>query len=679
MKSGSFIKQHAAETAFMSLRVWPGQWFQEDRFAGLLSMLGRHRGVADEIAFQNACTLSPVPLTAIHDSANVLRDRIMRSKAAGYRAGINVVATLGHNDEYAPDALHGDFTRMTDVDGSRSAAIFCSNDVAFREYVAELYRTMAEADPDFIWIDDDMRFNSHGTVRFGCFCDTCIRLFNEANGLSHTRESLVTAFDAPPFDGMLNLRRAWLTHNANSIVSILAFIERNVHQVNPEIQLGQMTTQNDYDGNELDRWVAALSGASRTAVKWRPGSGFWSDEIMRNLLSKSHHIGMSNSLLPETVSDIQSEIESWPYQPLGKSAHTMAVEVAAYIAAGSTGAAYNILGFFDESPEEYEPLLQHLAARRPFFDLLVKIQGRCKPIGVSPAWNRKVMASNHPQGKWLGTRESPFCEYTRAIYDFPMEFLQIGLPSAYSPAAAEVTLLAGDTPLAFDRPELEDMLSRSVYMDGRALARIHEMGLGELTGFKVAGWVDRDCAEILTDDLLNGIGAGRSRESAPRIWPCAILEQLDDSARILARKIKRNGADCSFPCMGIYENASGGRVAVAGYAPWTTLYTSAKALQLKSLFRWLSRDTLSGYVDSFHKISLWLRRDENGRIAAVVLNASQDAAEELVISIRTKNTRGTVTNMNCKETTISASEQDGLYMKFQLPAIAPWHLALLTV
>ena len=119
--------------------------------------------------------------------------------------------------------------------------------------------------------------------------------------------------------------------------------------------------------------------------------------------------------------------------------------------------------------------------------------------------------------------------------------------------------------------------------------------------------------------------------------------------------------------------------AVAGYAPWTTLYTSAKALQLKRLFRWLSRDTLSGYMDSFHKISLWLRRDDNGRIAAVVLNASQDAAEELVVSIRTKNTRGTVTNMNCKETSLSASEQDGPYMKFQLPAIAPWHLALLTV
>ena len=155
MESNSFIK---AETAFMSLRVWPGQWLKDDRFAGLLSMLGRHRGVADEIAFQNACTLSPVPFTAIHESANVLRDRIKRSKAAGYRAGINVVATLGHNDEYASDALQGDFTRMTDVDGTRSPAIFCSNDVAFREYVAELYRAMAEADPDFIWIDDVRTF-----------------------------------------------------------------------------------------------------------------------------------------------------------------------------------------------------------------------------------------------------------------------------------------------------------------------------------------------------------------------------------------------------------------------------------------------------------------------------------------------------------------------------------------
>jgi len=71
LESNSFIK---VETAFMSLRVWLGQWFQEDWFAGLLSMLGRHRAVADEIAFQNACTLSPVPPVFTSFSASFYRD-----------------------------------------------------------------------------------------------------------------------------------------------------------------------------------------------------------------------------------------------------------------------------------------------------------------------------------------------------------------------------------------------------------------------------------------------------------------------------------------------------------------------------------------------------------------------------------------------------------------------------
>ena len=70
LESNSFSK---VEPAFMSLRVWPGQWFKEDSFAGLLSMLGRHRAVADEIAFQNACTLPAVQPGFTSSSASFYR------------------------------------------------------------------------------------------------------------------------------------------------------------------------------------------------------------------------------------------------------------------------------------------------------------------------------------------------------------------------------------------------------------------------------------------------------------------------------------------------------------------------------------------------------------------------------------------------------------------------------
>ena len=58
---------------------------------------------------------------------------------------------------------------------------------------------------------------------------------------------------------------------------------------------------------------------------------------------------------------------------------------------------------------------------------------------------------------------------------------------------------------------------------------------------------------------------------------------------------------------GVFENALGGLICVAGYFPWSFLQNYSKSAQLKTVFRWLSRDTLPAYVASYHKINLWVR------------------------------------------------------------------------
>ena len=66
-------------------------------------------------------------------------------------------------------------------------------------------------------------------------------------------------------------------------------------------------------------------------------------------------------------------------------------------------------------------------------------------------------------------------------------------------------------------------------------------------------------------------------------------------------------------CSGVFENSLGGRIAVIGYFPWSLIQSLPKSTQLKTLFRWLTRDQFPAYIASYSSAALWLRRDAQGR------------------------------------------------------------------
>lgn len=195
-----------------------------------------------------------------------------------------------------------------------------------------------------------------------------------------------------------------------------------------------------------------------------------------------------------------------------------------------------------------------------------------------------------------------------------------------------------------------------------------------------------------TDENPNGLAdkahaIGRQIAFLPRsvvniqsFWsnPCACLAPTRSSARILARRVERIGDLADFACMGSFENRLGGRLVVAGYAPWTYLQSLAKATQMKRVCRWLSRDTIPAYVASYHRINLWARDLGRGRIAVVLINASMDPARAPVLAVRTGTRAARICDMQCATRTVPAALADGPYRHFKLPTIPPWNLVLVT-
>jgi hypothetical protein len=658
------------DNAFVSFRVAIPVWMRENRFNELLALFEKYKGVTDEVTFFTSETHSCLTLETIRERAGILAGRMVEVRKLGYRTGINHLTTIGFFKENAAQSLQENYGQRTFIDGRTDVGGRCSNDPKMQNYIRELYQIITAAAPDYIWLDDDI----HAGV---CFCEHCLDRFAKIAGRRYSREELKAAFSEGSVDSKLDLRKKWLEHSRRTFGDLVKLVENTVHAISPKMPLGLMTGDRFHEGYDFDHWAELLAGPAKADVKWRPGEGFWNDEKMPELIEKSHSIGRQVSFLPDTVRNIQSEIENFMYQRLKKANKITALEPAVYIAAGSMGAAFNVLAPHDQPQDEYEPLVAELHKSRPFYDLLVKTFGRSKPQGIYTGWNKDTLAAaNLLQGDWFAgeVRKIAGCQTG--------EIFEIGLPAAYRLENAQATLLVGESVRSFAPDTIEQILSGGVYLDAGALTTLNQMGYGELTGFEVERFHDADCHEQLVAHPLNGPFAGRDRDGRQSFswcgWniPAAALIARDKQSQVLSRLMNYAHQEVASCTSGVFENRRGGRVCVAGYVPWTFLQYLSKSSQMKSIFRWLSKETIPAYIGSFHKINLWTRIPADGRQTIALLNGSLDPAENAELMIKTDRKEITLYDMNCNPRTITATGKDSVYQKFILPEIPPWQMML---
>lgn len=660
----------APDSAFVSFRIGLGQSLSAQRFEELIRYFKQHKRAASEITFFTSTTHPPPPLKVLQERVAVLKERMAFARQHGFRTGINLLNTVGHLNENLDNMLKGDYTHMTDIEGKTYEGSFCPNDERYRqEYIIPIYKATAEAAPDYIWIDDDVRLRGYGNIHFACFCDRCMEIFAKETGKKYTRDELKKAFDEGPVDKKLAVRNAWLDHNRNTMSSLFKLIEQEVHRVNRKIALGFMSSDLYYAGYDFANWSKILAGPDKIPVMWRPGGGAYEDLTPSAFIAKAHSMGRQASALPKEVASIQSEIENFPYPRFKKSATMVAYEAAAYIAAGCTGTAYNVLTFYDEPLDEYGPLADKLQEVRPFLDLLSKHFGRTPLTGVNAYWNKNSeIAVNPEEGNWL-TGKTPLA---------PMDLYENGIPATYQYSNASVNMITKDMIYAMDKNQVMQLLSSGLYMDAEALQQFNKMGYGEYTGFEVTATENKDRIERLTNHPLNAGYNGRLRDNRQSFWmqPAYTFRKADPKAQILSELTdytNKTVGDCT---VGIFENKLGGRICVAGYYPWQSMGNLAKNTQIKAIFRWLSADKLPGYIASFHKTNLWIREQKGEDISLAISNSSFDPAKQLQLKLRTSRKKIRVYDMLCRETVVEASATDGPYQQFTIPNVEPWQICL---
>jgi len=651
-----------------SVRVSCDIWLDPDRFEDLMTLLKKYPCGIGQVSLFTAGIHPPVVLAQMKKRSAVMKERLQKIRKAGLSGGINILATIGHHEENLDHCFSGDYFRMTNDEGAICRGSFCMNDKRYvNDYVIPVYRMLAQANPDYIWIDDDIRYG-HLPIGNGCFCQCCIEKFNQKNHTDYTRDTLRMQLDG----GDLALRQAWLDHNTDSICGLFRTIGETVREIDPAIRLGWMTGERYFEGYNFAAIADALSDGGKYEIFWRPGGGAYTDYRFDDIVEKQEQVGRQNAFLPSYVTISQYEIENFPYQLLKKTPTSTALEAALSMTSGCTGAAFNILpSETGESLDTVEPWLKTIHERLPFYTLLAEKTAGKQPTGIGTGWriNSQIAV---PKGRWSKLYGGCYASFARELFDF-------GLPQSYRPDHSVVTLLTDRSTLAWTDDEIREAFTGGIYLDAGALDCLNAQGYSSYTGFKAGAVHPVDAREYYLPCKINdGIEKGiRNCRQAFNHGDSYGIIPDDASAEVIAKLIDYENADMDSCCIGMYENELGGRICAAGYYPFSWVSDYMKTIQLKRIFVNLSKETLPSYVETYCRIRNHTFVDGE-KITVTLCNPGNEPLSQIKVAIRTNAAHAVVYTQKGDAYTVNAEYTDSdKYRFFTAEQIPPYEMVII--
>ena len=677
----------------VSIRVWFPKYKSESEFQKLTSFLLPYKEDIDEIAFQNEYYHHGyIHLEDFKRICEIIKDRTQRLKSSGFKnVGITMLNTIGHQDEAWDWLPKPPFQPMVDPYGKISKSCLCPNTKEFKEYIKEKYQLSARAKPDFIWVDDDARMQHFPNLEFVCFCPHCISIFNQKYGTNFTRESLAKKLNSK--EGK-EYREKWVSQNVETVKNLFSLIEKAVHTVDGSIELGFMHTASsmgttwwwtNYSGFAFDQWLSALK-----ATRGRPGGGYYEDSVPSRFIRKVLECARQKAAYPKLVKDIQYELESFPHQGrLTKSVHMLVIEGTTSIVNGHNGITFSILRQEEGSLEEYNDYMRAIREFKPLWKAIDDFAGAYRNAGFYPAVSPLFWAKREVEnGDWF--------ELPTGHNDSSMFYVlnEIGIPFTMDENNACGVILSGNMPQGFTKEELKKMLTKGVFLDGKALECMWDVGLGEYCGVSIKKLYTNGVFEQFTSDVLNDKYSKERRNSRggrelyglvnipafpPIIFEGYSLEPLNERVRVLSELISATEENLG-PTFTVFENSLGGRVAVHGYSPWINIRSASKRAQIIRACDWVSKERMPVKIDKCIKVIPFIKEsDDKEQFLLMLLNASLDETGEFSAEIRIKSDKLYELQRNGKKVAIPSKMIEVLEGKtvVKITNIEPWNFMII--
>lgn len=388
-------------------------------------------------------------------------------REAGVSASMQVSRTVGHHPDSLKtnggDGVEEAFDVITSWDGVESPGVFCWNNEAFRSYVYDTLNTCASYHPEIVWVDDDIRLRLIGKSKALCFCDNCIRIFNEKYGYNYTRPELKARFLADT-----DFRAQYVAVQTETLADFAGLISKAIHDASPETVMALQNGGNTMLAiNAQKACLDEMYRVSEKAPGFRAGGGFYNDHKPDGMFMKAMILNYMNSRLPEYVKHRSCEIENLPFNAYGKSPECTPLEAALYLAYGCNEASVTLMRQ-NETLEWHKRLFNRLTQYRPYFDKYTAHNEDTVNAGIcfyQPPKSNFVPCNENAEPFWNDT-----CIWEAA------DCLRHGLPMHTSPVGCAY-YLSDKTCDFLSAEDMEFLAGQTVVADAKTILKLQEKGL----------------------------------------------------------------------------------------------------------------------------------------------------------------------------------------------------------
>jgi len=489
-------------------------------------------------------------------------------RTEGIALSLNPWSTIYHNQRGRRLRPGQTFRLMVGENGVPSTVSVCPLCENWQDHLLTVFRRLIrEVRPSALWVEDDWRLHNHDRAALGwggCFCPYHLTRFSRIVEKEVGREELLAALLQP--GSPHPWRQIWRTLCRETLELPLARLAHQLHQEDPALRLGLMTSapdQHSLEGRDWSRLPALLE--EKEALLIRPHLPPYTQE---------NPFFAPPSVTRQTLACLQDPVESYPelensprcgpYSKSRRYTRWQMVQAALYGSRGITINHFDMMGNglaldpeFGEGLQEAKPLLNALG------DLNIS---ESRSEGISVLFDPEI-ARHFPfsPGEHSLSAMAPHSVFWSQI------FYTMGLAHRFCTdpvQAGALVAVSGQSLRGLSDSQIPDLLSRAVLLDATSAAILIERGFGEAIGLQDGTWQTLvQCAyayERLTEPDPSVYGVAYPRLTAQR---CAtrLLAMTPREGALTLSTIHDASHRNLWPGAVEWTNSRGGRVVTLCY------------------------------------------------------------------------------------------------------------------
>lgn len=647
----------------------------------LIDAIKKNPGSCDEVWFTSMSAFPPIEMQ--EEIASKIHAQAEKFKKAGVRVSLQIQSTIGHG-QYMQSRNNTGLVfegspaeHMVGPDGTTADYCFCWRGEYFKKYILNVYRAFAKIKPHTFWVDDDFRANNHDPVEIGCFCDNCIREFNNKYGTNYDRRALVYEINY----GDVSVREKFAEFEREGLYNLMLEISKTVHEISPDSFMGyQYCANGGYTGFGFDFIFNAMKEGTGKTPKSRAGGGAYSAHNPNEIIEKARFIDWANFMLPDVNIEKRPEIENLPDIVYGKSIQTTCFETTLYLALGNDAMSYALLQNYNEPVEYHAMMLEGFSKRRKYWQKLIDLNKNTSQAGLTIAYspNRYKMK--------LSKDDAEF-EWKKEMYDVCDRLWSItGIPMCFKKNNEGVVLLHPYVAMDMTDEEIMKLLSKPVITDGKTIEILHKRGFGKHLNIsakeKQLGIFHEKLTGHKVNEHVKGGGTWStsffvSKERWQHEMSGENIEPLSGYDTLRPDIVKTD--DKVFPygiASAVTTTSNGAKWAVLGEYPWSGIISFDKRNQLINIANYISEAAVPVVLETPIQAIVMPRENTNGEITSVsILNKT--VGDSGVLTLRIKNSAGkkykfmTFKDDNVIEEDVKITNDSG-DLVLHVPSISAW-------